>query len=251
MEIDGWLLCPKMLTLTGFHTLCTEVSEKTNLGVTDCFQPGLTTGYLCLWRTSFTSLPRLLCALWVLQHPHPFQHLARGCPIKSSSFGSPMLDILSFHPVYPENQIMRKQVSRQRVYRTEWGEGKNFWMRVTLMLMQRGLKWRLRALKLVPPPAGCPQASSASSSHHRKRLNWGCICFQAGKPISEATWLHFPPLLASPIILCHKFFLYIFTTMLLIWVPDFPGHRSQLQTTEINRKTQQTGPKMAPEEEQI
>ena len=140
MEIDSWLLCPKMLTLAGFHTLCIEVSEKTNLGVTDYFQPGLTTGYLCLWRTSFTSLPRLLCVLQVLQHSHPFQHLVWGCLIKSSSFSSPMLDILSSHLVYPENQIMRKQASHQRVYRTELGEGKNFWIRVTLMLMERALK---------------------------------------------------------------------------------------------------------------
>lgn len=140
MEIDSWLLCPKMLTLAGFHTLCIEVSEKTNLGVTDYFQPGLTTGYLCLWRTPFTSLPRLLCALQVLQHSHPFQHLVWGCLIKSSSFSSPMLDILSSHLVYPENQIMRKQASHQRVYRTELGEGKNFWIRVTLMLMERALK---------------------------------------------------------------------------------------------------------------
>ena len=140
MEIDSWLLCPKMLMLAGFHTLCIEVSEKTNLGVTDYFQPGLTAGYLCLWRTSFTSLPRLLCVLQVLQHSHPFQHLVWGCLIKSSSFSSPMLDILSSHLVYPENQIMRKQASHQRVYRTELGEGKNFWIRVTLMLMERALK---------------------------------------------------------------------------------------------------------------
>lgn len=52
-----WKQTAGCLMFTGFRTSCAEVSEKTNLGLTDCFQPGLTRDRLCFWRTALLSAP--------------------------------------------------------------------------------------------------------------------------------------------------------------------------------------------------
>ena len=188
MEIDGWLLCPETLMFTGARTSCAQVSEKTNLGLTDCFQAGLTRDRLCFWRTS------LLCA-----------SLPGDCCVPLGSYGASLPTSGSGLPHHEQQLRFPDGGHSWFSLRLVWKSDYEKTSQPSAGLQGRvGVKGRisgwgshsrqwkgpwsggLRALVLVPPRAGCPQASSASSSHRRKHLSWGCICIQAGKPIWEA-----------------------------------------------------------------